>query len=84
MLGRKALVAADHLVFDGFTVLKAAEAGTLDDREVDEHVFALGADYEAKALLRVEPFDWTAWHGNSPWGSGGHTPKMTACKSTEF
>jgi hypothetical protein len=54
---------ADNLIFDCLTLVERTKAGTLDSRDMDEHVSAavLGLN-ESIALRRVEPFDSASSH----------------------
>ena len=55
---RNAAAAIDQGELERLAVGKVGEAGLLDRRDVDEHVFAaIIANDEAEALLRVEEFD---------------------------
>src|ERR1044071_7861867 len=57
----------DELELNGLTLVQSAKAGTLDCRDVDEHILStfLRLD-KAIALRRVEPLNCALRHARSP------------------
>jgi hypothetical protein len=68
----KPFVTRDKFVFDMLAVLEGLKAVALNGREMDEDVLAIGTDYEAKTLLRIEPLHRP---GNTRHGLGLRTPE---------
>ena len=56
-------LARDFLVLDNLPFIETGEAGSLDSRDMDEHIFAAALRLnETVTLGRVEPFDRALSH----------------------
>ena len=57
----------DFLVLDNLTLIETAEAGSLDSRDMDEHVFSAALRLnKSVTFLSIEPLHRTARHFRAP------------------
>jgi len=60
---RRFSLVRDFLIFDHLPLIETAEAGFLDSRDMDKHIFSAGLRLnETVTLGRVEPFDRALSH----------------------
>ena len=81
---RRFALVRDFVVFDDLPLIETAEAGFLDGRDMDEHIFSAALRRnKSVAFLRIEPLHRAACHSQSPLptiqyrlcqgnGQGGH------------
>lgn len=61
VLGRRTLLALDHIELDSFSLVQGLEAAALDGAMVNEYVSAPLPCDEAEPLVRIEPLDRPAF-----------------------